>query len=415
VIDFSDFTAIKGPTNSGKSAIIRALIWCLYNRPSGTDFITHGEDTAKVTIIFTDGTEITRCRSTNGENYYEVVRKGKPALHLEGFGVGPVQEVIDSHGMREVNFAGEMQSLNVCGQFAKPFFLAESAPERAVIIGKLANTDVVDLAIKNVASEIREDKATLKKLRSDLVDINNQLKDLKDVPFLERDLEVILSQKLEIDKLVSLVEKVQSIKDNIGKLNEQKKKLQKLISEESFVNCLIKDIDDIVSTNNELKQVNKTNTTINSITTTKNKLDKVLNNINLIEVEGVIQDLDSTVKTLKNLNSVKTSYNKFIDNQNKLVSMETMMKHEQVMNDSIKELETCQKTLIDLNKVKDNYKNLISAIDRKTKGDKVIKGLHADYEVKFKKYKEELAKNPVCPICQNDITKDKIDKIKTII
>jgi exonuclease SbcC len=404
-----------GPTNSGKSAIIRALIWCLYNRPSGTDFITHGENEAKVTIIFNDGTEITRCRSTSDTNYYDVIRPGRKDLHLEGFGIGPVQEVLDAHGMREVNFAGEMQSLNICGQFAKPFFLAESPPEKAVMIGKLANTDVVDRAIKNVASEITKDKAALKKLKSDLVDTNNKLKALKDVPFMERDLELILAQKLEIEKLVSLVEKVESIKNTMETLSEQKEKLQNLIAHEPFVNELLKDIDSIITANNELKQVKKINTSIINITATKNKLDRVLNNINLTEVEGAISDLDNTIKTLKDVSAIKTSYNRLKDGQRKLIVAESMIKREQAINDSIKELETCQRTLVDLNKVKETYKNLTTALDRRTKGNKVIRDLETDYIIKFKKYKEELAKNPVCPVCQNKLTKDKIDKIKTII
>lgn len=40
-LDFSErLNVIVGPSDNGKSAIIRALKWVLFNEPKGTDFIT---------------------------------------------------------------------------------------------------------------------------------------------------------------------------------------------------------------------------------------------------------------------------------------------------------------------------------------------------------------------------------------
>lgn len=44
VIDFDrGLNVIVGPSDSGKSAIIRAIKWALYNEPSGNYFIREGE------------------------------------------------------------------------------------------------------------------------------------------------------------------------------------------------------------------------------------------------------------------------------------------------------------------------------------------------------------------------------------
>ena len=54
---------IRGTSHSGKSSIIRALKWCLFNRPRGEGFKSHfakKNDPVEVTIIFTDGKYITR-------------------------------------------------------------------------------------------------------------------------------------------------------------------------------------------------------------------------------------------------------------------------------------------------------------------------------------------------------------------
>ena len=54
-VNFANFVGIVGPPNQGKTAIIRSIIWCLYNTPSGADFIRHGEDFARVSVTFSNG------------------------------------------------------------------------------------------------------------------------------------------------------------------------------------------------------------------------------------------------------------------------------------------------------------------------------------------------------------------------
>ncbi|AYO30533.1 hypothetical protein D2962_07770 [Biomaibacter acetigenes] len=66
-------TVILGPTDQGKSAIIRALKWVLYNEPRGTDFITVGCKYCRVTLEMSNGTVIIRERDGNKNRY--ILRK----------------------------------------------------------------------------------------------------------------------------------------------------------------------------------------------------------------------------------------------------------------------------------------------------------------------------------------------------
>jgi DNA repair exonuclease SbcCD ATPase subunit len=56
-VDFAaGLNVIVGPSDTGKSAVIRALKWVLYNEPSGDFFIREGETNCSVTIHISDGT-----------------------------------------------------------------------------------------------------------------------------------------------------------------------------------------------------------------------------------------------------------------------------------------------------------------------------------------------------------------------
>lgn len=93
-------TVILGPTDQGKSAIIRALKWVLYNEPRGSDFITVGCKTCRVSLEMTDGTVITRERDGNKNRY--ILKKGDEEQVFEGFGANVPAEVIQAHGIPKI-------------------------------------------------------------------------------------------------------------------------------------------------------------------------------------------------------------------------------------------------------------------------------------------------------------------------
>src|SRR5690554_3878620 len=85
---------IVGPSDQGKTAIIRGLKWALFNEPSGDFFIREGETECSVTVIFNDNSKIKRYRSKNKNVYYLYNNEGKELI-LEGFGTKVPQEVIN--------------------------------------------------------------------------------------------------------------------------------------------------------------------------------------------------------------------------------------------------------------------------------------------------------------------------------
>ena len=85
-IEFDPYlNVIVGPSDQGKSAIIRALKWVLFNEPAGDFFIRKGESKCSVTVIFNDGTKLIRFRSKAKNTYHVYDKSGKPMV-FEGFG-----------------------------------------------------------------------------------------------------------------------------------------------------------------------------------------------------------------------------------------------------------------------------------------------------------------------------------------
>jgi DNA repair exonuclease SbcCD ATPase subunit len=70
--------ALIGSSNSGKTAVIRAIQWCLLNIPNGNGFIRVGEDEATVKVTLSNGKIIERRRNKKGT----VKAIGEPSTNI---------------------------------------------------------------------------------------------------------------------------------------------------------------------------------------------------------------------------------------------------------------------------------------------------------------------------------------------
>ncbi len=78
IVEFNEgLNVIVGPSDTGKSAIIRGIKWALYNEPAGDYFIREGERDCTVTLEFSDNTKVKRYRSKSKNVYILIKMMGK--------------------------------------------------------------------------------------------------------------------------------------------------------------------------------------------------------------------------------------------------------------------------------------------------------------------------------------------------
>lgn len=149
-----NLTVITGNSDSGKTAVIRALRWVFYNQPQGTEFIRVGCTSAQVAVTMDDGWGVTRLR-TPSKNQYIVTHPDGDAQTYEGFGVNVPAEVQQVLGVAPVDVGDMDLKLNIAEQLDGPFLgNSIAASFRAKVLGKLAGTEEVDVAGKQLGTDI---------------------------------------------------------------------------------------------------------------------------------------------------------------------------------------------------------------------------------------------------------------------
>lgn len=211
---------IVGPTDSGKTAIVRALRLLLYNQPQGSDYIRVGRDKATVAIEMEDGTKVARERSRGSINRYRVAKPGETGVVLEGFGASVPVEVQEITGVRVVSIGETLDlALNLSEQLDGPFLgKSVSGPAKAKILGALAGTEEVDEAHKALGTDVYRAGQDEKRLIAEIQSLDTKIAEYDYLPAL----------KESIAALESLVEDAKSAQERLGALSNASAQLSNI-------------------------------------------------------------------------------------------------------------------------------------------------------------------------------------------
>ena len=236
---------IIGPSDSGKTAIIRALRWIVFNRPQGDHFRSRWGGPTSV-VLDLDNHTITRQKDKVDE--YVLGTQSYKAFRTD---------IPD-----EISNALNMSKVNLQMQLDSPFLLSQTPGAVAQHFNKVARLDKIDTGLQVIQSEIRKINSLISHKQEDITSTETELLKFSHLEKAEIDIEVLeqLSSVhtgyLQGEKI--LINLIQDIQDKNGEIQEASVLLEledavvlllslynKLEQEQSYVNTLEKLIEDI--------------------------------------------------------------------------------------------------------------------------------------------------------------------------
>lgn len=197
---------IIGPSDSGKSSIVRAFRWLIENKPLGDSIRSKWGGETSVSIE-TDEGKILRIKS-NGVNGYEL----GPML-LQAIGTEVPKEVHKLLNMNEVNLQQQLES---------HFLLSKTPGEVGQYFNKIAHIDQVDKGQKNINKWIGQITQNIKAKEKQVKENNAKLKSFDYLDKAEIELEILegLQKKVDVkitqrNKLNQLIEQITVIEEKI--------------------------------------------------------------------------------------------------------------------------------------------------------------------------------------------------------
>ncbi len=256
---------ITGPSDGGKSSIIRALNWLRNNRPLGDEPKNwEMNDEEKTVVSLSDSSEKRVSLSRLKNNSYTIGRKKLDVIKTD-----VPSEISEYFNMSEVNVQEQHES----------YFLLDLSPgEVARKLNKEVGLDIIDTMLKNLNGWISYGKRTIESKNTDLEETEKKIEslsyiisaetELKKLEKRQNDLSITLENHEEVKELVERInELTESINNSSAILNAEKpaialqnriKNLEELKAKYNLIQGLmtsILDIDESIKVNEEWLKV----------------------------------------------------------------------------------------------------------------------------------------------------------------
>ena len=247
----SGVNAIVGPSDCGKTAILRALRWVVFNRPSGDAFRMEGTRKVSVALRTTEGFEIIREKDHTRNLYLLLSESGDS--EFTAFGQSVTEEILRVLNLTRLNFQE---------QHDPPFLLSSSPGEVARHLNDLVNIDVIDSSQKIINREIRRIRNDISTSVERIEQMETEITEYDYLPELEgriaelegrqRVLEGMIRQR---NKLSVLIQKYHDAANELEDFRERQKSLKKI---EPHINNIIRAKEDRTRVREEREQLRRT-------------------------------------------------------------------------------------------------------------------------------------------------------------
>lgn len=198
---------IVGSSDAGKSAILRALKWCMTNLPRGAAFVKQGEKSTSVEISIDD---VTLVRTKNGsENRYQL---GETVFSAFGAEVpAEIQKIL------------AVSSINFQDQHDSPYWFDLSPGEVSKRLNQIVDLQIIDKVTATSRQNLVEKRSILKISEESVVSQQSRVDDLEWVVGAE-------VEWLHLEKVAEDLEKKsarrRSLRDGINAITQAKSRIE---------------------------------------------------------------------------------------------------------------------------------------------------------------------------------------------
>ncbi len=366
---------ITGASDSGKTVIIRALSWVLFNEYTADLLMRNGCKNVEVKIVFDNGYFIIRGRKNN-KNYYII--KTEELNEYTNFGKEIPHEIQEIFLFKKVNIINDKYNILISSQLENSFLLSETDSIKANAIGKLVNIDKLDKATREVSKEIRNKNSEINFNRDIISEKENELKKFD---YLEED-------KTRLEKLKFIYNNLESNSNylkNLEILHDKYLEVNNRISNGYKYMERFKPIDEITELKDNLEInidkvksyeiLQKSYMDISYKINSNKLIVEQLQNID--EVKSISSDLENKFLLIKTLIPISDRYQYVNTNIEKnLITTKNL----ENLDDIKEKVNNLQKNLPDLNTLINLKNNLDFVVNSIKKCEKILENSH-DIEI----------------------------------
>jgi DNA repair exonuclease SbcCD ATPase subunit len=337
-VDFTEgVNLIVGSSDAGKSAILRAVNFVFQNDLRGNSFIRVGTTECSVTIVFSDGVEITRVKGTDVNNY--ILKDENEELHVFSKVASTVPEQIQKY-LGNPPLDDKKRPIAYADQMANLFLVDLNSSDLPRTLSELTGIQHLQTAAETLGKNARSYDRSIKERNDKIKKLND---DLVQYQYVDKDYDSISTIQSELNNLSNTLENINKARNFIKRNNE---------------------------ISSEAKKINNLSSKYKSLADIKPQIENLSNLLTSIKTSRI--HLSFHVKKTKEFKSTKADLDKYSNLcnevfKNKLESVSGLKSNletaEKYHNQNTTLLSSIEKVKVDLQSEQTNIEDLQSSLD----------------------------------------------------
>jgi len=222
---------LSGQSDSGKTALLRALDWALNNKPQGDDFRREGSDTTEVHVDM-DTHLVKRWKRKTVDNCYGLLDKAEADdedggyEEFKAFGASVPGDIAEAVNMMAINWQRQLDA---------PFLLSNTSGEVARMLNQIVRLDVIDTALSRISAMVRDNAADARTAEGTLKRLEQDEEGFAYLDGLEPQVEEVEQKFFRKSELTAASNRLKGAMDEIQSARDQKQRATKTLEAEDLL------------------------------------------------------------------------------------------------------------------------------------------------------------------------------------
>lgn len=223
---------IVGPSDEGKSAILRAIKKVVRDLPSGNGFVSNKTDTCKIVLGMNNGAKITRkvvcdVKGTTKVNEYQV-KIENDVQKFVSFGREIPLEVRNTIGWPLIDLDdGSTIDIHFSGQHDQPFLVASTPAIKSKVLGRVSGLHIIDVGIKKSNKDARRIGDEIKGAKNNIDELQKELQKFPNINELQKQAKFFENSLNTIGQKIEKLKQLKVLRDQLTDVVQQGKQIQK--------------------------------------------------------------------------------------------------------------------------------------------------------------------------------------------
>ena len=388
------FNVITGPSNQGKTSIMKALESLFYNNHTDSR-VMQGKDNYIIGVQENNNTIMAKRNPSKATKTVYSINNNT----LTKVNRGPIKDVEDLLNIKEIEILGQKTRLNFSEQFGGLFLLDKNPSQLYDFLATSDTSNKLNDITKSMKNDLRDITDSQKRLEGQ-VDIVKQSYDREKVILSNlQGCEEVIKEALDISSKVGNINRLEEIINRLeAKMNSLNDIKNSLVEVEVQLKIL-KDLDKLITQNNDIEYLK------GSILSIANKVKEGK------EAKLLLSSLNKVVNIdISTLEKEYSNYDKYF---NTFLELESLISKITYKENSISKLKS---SLSFVNNIIEENTNILKDLDDIILLDSIINRLETsnkiislnkesikDIENNLDKVNKELSKFKTCPLCKQKL------------